>query len=277
MRNFVLYVLPYITLVVFIIGCGYRLAVWLRSPAPLKIPLTPGPRTRAGIVARFAGEILVFRTLFSGDKALWLASWVFHVTFAFVIGGHVMGILFSETISDLFNLPPGKYERFSAIAGGHFGVLILLPLIYLFVRRLREERVRYVSGPGAWFALLLLLGIVLTGDFMRFSWWLFTGPVWQLFGFPVVHVREIHLADVHDYVMGLITLRWRRAPGGTAFACHFFLVNLLVMYAPFGKLMHAGGMFFSPTRNQRDNARDQRHVNPWNEPESAPEAAQPHA
>ncbi len=35
------------------------------------------------------------------------------------------------------------------------------------------------------------------------------------------------------------------------------------MYFPFSKLMHAGGVFFSPSRNQRDNVRDQRHVNPW--------------
>ena len=27
--------------------------------------------------------------------------------------------------------------------------------------------------------------------------------------------------------------------------------------------MHAGGIFFSPPRNQRDNVRLQRHVNPW--------------
>ena len=270
MRNLVLYALPYITPVVFILGCGYRLAIWLRPPAPLKIPVTPAPTTRRGIVARYLSEVLVFRTLFAEDKALWLASWVFHVTFAFVIGGHVMGILFSDALSEWLNLKPGQYDNFSAIVGGHLGVLILLPLVYLLARRLRQERVRYVSHRGDYFALFLLIAIVLTGDSMRFRWWLYSGPIWQWLGFHNVDIPPVDLRDVHNFVIGLITLHWRLAPGGTAFVWHFFLVNVLVMYLPFGKLMHAGGIFFSPTRNQRSNPRDQRHLNPWDESEAAP-------
>jgi hypothetical protein len=32
---------------------------------------------------------------------------------------------------------------------------------------------------------------------------------------------------------------------------------------PFSKLLHAPGLFFSPTRNQVDNPRERRHVAPW--------------
>jgi hypothetical protein len=32
---------------------------------------------------------------------------------------------------------------------------------------------------------------------------------------------------------------------------------------PFSKLLHAPGVFFSPTRNQTDNPRSVRHVAPW--------------
>jgi hypothetical protein len=32
---------------------------------------------------------------------------------------------------------------------------------------------------------------------------------------------------------------------------------------PFSKLLHAPGVFFSPTRNQVDNPREQRHVVDW--------------
>jgi len=250
MRYFVLYALPYITFLVFVLGCGYRLAMWLRSPVPLKIPVTPAPTTRRGIVARYISEILIFRTLFAGDKALWLASWVFHVTLAFVIGGHVVGFFLSEFVCELRGWTPSEYERFSFIAGGHLGVLILLSLLYLFVRRMQEERVRYISRPGDYFALLLLLAIVITGDCLRFF-------------------HSIRLFVVRDYLVGLITFCGAAAPAAKLFAWHFFLVNALVMYLPFGKLVHAGGIFFSPTHNQRDNARDQRHLNPWNEPEGA--------
>jgi hypothetical protein len=32
---------------------------------------------------------------------------------------------------------------------------------------------------------------------------------------------------------------------------------------PFSKLLHAPGVFFSPTRNQTDNPREQRHLSAW--------------
>jgi nitrate reductase gamma subunit len=44
---------------------------------------------------------------------------------------------------------------------------------------------------------------------------------------------------------------------------HLALVAILMMVFPISKLMHAPGLFFSPTRNQADNARDQRHVAAW--------------
>jgi len=32
---------------------------------------------------------------------------------------------------------------------------------------------------------------------------------------------------------------------------------------PISKLLHAPGVFFSPTRNQIDNPREQRHLSDW--------------
>jgi hypothetical protein len=32
---------------------------------------------------------------------------------------------------------------------------------------------------------------------------------------------------------------------------------------PISKLLHAPGLFFSPTRNQIDNPRERRHTAPW--------------
>ena len=38
-----------------------------------------------------------------------------------------------------------------------------------------------------------------------------------------------------------------------------------MIYFPFSKLMHAGGVLVSPTRNQRANF-EERFVNPWDFP-----------
>jgi len=46
------------------------------------------------------------------------------------------------------------------------------------------------------------------------------------------------------------------------FLTHFSLIMLLLIYFPFSKLVHAVGIFFSPTRNQIDNSRKKRW-GPW--------------
>jgi nitrate reductase gamma subunit len=44
---------------------------------------------------------------------------------------------------------------------------------------------------------------------------------------------------------------------------HLTLVALLMIIFPFSKLLHAPGVFFSPTRNQADDPREKRHLAPW--------------
>jgi nitrate reductase gamma subunit len=53
---------------------------------------------------------------------------------------------------------------------------------------------------------------------------------------------------------------------GAFFYVHLFLVSVLVAYSPFSKLMHAYGIFLSPTRNLKNDSRMRRHVNPWSYP-----------
>jgi hypothetical protein len=44
---------------------------------------------------------------------------------------------------------------------------------------------------------------------------------------------------------------------------HLALVAVLMIVFPMSKLLHAPGVFFSPTRNQVDNPREVRHLAPW--------------
>jgi hypothetical protein len=59
---------------------------------------------------------------------------------------------------------------------------------------------------------------------------------------------------------------------GSIFFIHVFLVCALMVYFPFSKLMHLGGVFMSPTRNMANNSRMVRHINPWNDPKIKPHA-----
>ena len=107
---------------------------------------------------------------------------------------------------------------------------------------------RYISLANDYFPLLLLLGIALSGFLLRH--WVRT---------DVVGVKEL--------AMGLVGLS-PVVPEGIhwLFYVHLFFVSLLFAYFPFSKLMHAGGVFLSPTRNLANNNRAVRHVNPWNYP-----------
>ena len=67
--------------------------------------------------------------------------------------------------------------------------------------------------------------------------------------------------------MGLVTFH-PTIPEGLAsiFYVHVFFVSVLLAYFPFSKLMHIGGIFFSPTLNMRADTRATRHINPGNYP-----------
>ena len=53
---------------------------------------------------------------------------------------------------------------------------------------------------------------------------------------------------------------------GLVFYIHLFLASTLLAYFPFSKLMHAAGIFLSPTRNLKNDSRMRRHINPWDYP-----------
>ena len=52
-------------------------------------------------------------------------------------------------------------------------------------------------------------------------------------------------------------------PQDPALLVHLLLVAVLMIIFPLSKLLHAPGVFFSPSRNQVDNSRDKRHLSAW--------------
>jgi nitrate reductase gamma subunit len=121
-------------------------------------------------------------------------------------------------------------------------------LAYLLWRRLGVPAVRYISLPADYFALFLLLGIGITGFSLR-QW------------------ARTDVAGVKDLALGLTRFA-PAVPAGLSplFFGHLFLVSVLAAYFPFSKLVHAPGVFLSPTRNMANTNREVRHVNPWDYP-----------
>lgn len=271
-------VVPYAAILLFLGGVFYRVLIWGHSPVPFRIPTTAGqqkslpwikqnkldnPTTKRQVVGRMLLEVLLFRSLFRNTKAeldkgpklyyqwekwLWLAGLAFHYTFLVIVIRHLR----------FFTLPvPFFVEGIERVDGflqvGLPGIYItdgifIAAVTYLFIRRIVIPQMRYLSLPADYFPLLLLLAIGTTGILTRY----FT---------------KVDLLKVKQLAMSLINFQPVVPEGiGVIFYIHLFLVSILLAYFPYSKLMHAGGIFLSPTRNLPNDSRIKRHINPWNYP-----------
>jgi nitrate reductase gamma subunit len=226
--------LYYIAAIVLIGGLAYRIYEYSRTPAPLNIPTTPAPITRTGVSLRMAREVVFFESLFKSNKWIWIFGWLFHVCLALVLIRHIR--YFQDPVFGLiaFIQPFGMYASFGMIVG----------LLGLWARRFLVDRVRYISTPSDHLMLALLVGIGITGMSMTF-------------------VAHTDIVALKGFTMGLLTFDWQPLPNDFNLLAHLFLVALLMIIFPISKLLHVPGVFFSPTRNQVDNPREQRHIAPW--------------
>ena len=227
-------ILFYLATTVLVVGLVYRIRLYARTPAPLKIPTTPAPVTRQGVVLRMFREVAFFESLFKSNKWTWLFGWVFHIAMLLVVLRHLR--YFTEPVWLWVNLiqPFGKYAGFAMLAG----------LLALWGRRFVVERVRYISSPSDHLMLILLIGIAASGLVMKY----------------VVHTDIVALKA---FTLGLIHFDWQPLPSDPVLLVHLSLVLILMLIFPVSKLLHAPGVFFSPSRNQVDNAREKRHPAPW--------------
>ena len=205
-------------------------------------------------------EVLVFRSLFrntkanlepgpdlsyESDKSLWLFGLLFHWSFLLIFLRHYRFFLepvpffvgFLEKFDGLLQITLPTFYLTDA--------LILLGISALFARRVISPKMRYISLAADYFPLMLIGAIALSGMGMRY-------------------LHKVDIALVKTHIQGLITFHPEAHVIGATFYVHLLLVSALAAYFPFSKLMHMGGVFFSPTRNLANDSRVNRHLNPWN-------------
>jgi len=181
-----------------------------------------------------AREIVLFESLFNSNKWTWLFGWMFHLALVLVLLRHLR--YFTEPVWGWVALLQtfGLYAGFAMMAG----------VAGLWLRRFAVERVRYISGPSDHLMLLLLLGIAVSGLAMQY-------------------VVRADIIALKAFMLGLMYFDWQPLPAEPVLLIHLGLVAALMVVFPFSKLLHAPGVFFSPSRNQVDDAREKRHLAPW--------------
>ncbi|MGL1930642.1 MAG: sulfate reduction electron transfer complex DsrMKJOP subunit DsrM [Desulfotalea sp.] len=270
--------IPYLAIAIFLAGFVYRVIGWAKSPVPFSIQTTCGqgksldfikhnkleaPNNKLEVCARMILEVFFFRSLFRNTKSevhegpkvtyesskwLWLFAIVFHYCFLIVVIRHMRlfidpvpaPIYWLEYMDGLFQIwTPRLYLTSIGLIAG---------VALLFGRRLYNRHVRYISLLNDYFPLFLIFGIAVSGCLMRY-----------------LLRTDVDIIAIKELAVGLVTF----APVITGdiagiFYIHLFLVSALLIYFPFSKLMHAGGVFMSPTRNMKNDSRAVRHINPWN-------------
>jgi nitrate reductase gamma subunit len=270
--------IPYLALLLFIVGFIYRVLKWASSPVPFHIPTVSGqqkslhwikadsidsPFTTGGVVKKLALDILLFRSLLKNEKVeleaphrllfrtstlLWLGALAFHWSFLVILLRHLrfflepvpLAVVILQRLDSIFqNLLPILYIS---------DVSILIALSYLFIRRIIYPQVKYISLPSDFFVLLAIGGIAISGMLMRL-------------------IYRVDLVQVKEWVMAMLRFSPLPPKGvNLVFYVHLFFVSLLVAYFPVSKLMHMPGIFLSPTKNLRNTSRNDRHINPWDHP-----------
>ena len=270
--------IPYLAVLLFLVGLVYRVLSWARVPVPFRIPTTCGqekslpwirqakldnPSDTAGVVGRMALEILFFRSLLRNTKSelidnkrvvyssspwLWLGAMAFHWSMLVIILRHLRLVV--DPVPGFITFLQAADGFLQVGAPVHYitSFLFIASLLYLLARRLFIPQLRYISLANDYFPLFLLLGIGLTGFWLRY-------------------IGKTDVVAAKELVLGLARFR----PAGLdavdpLFYGHLFLVSVLVAYFPISKLAHMAGVFLSPTRNLANNNRMVRHVNPWDYP-----------
>ena len=219
---------------ILVAGLAIKIAQYARTPVPLKIPTTPAPVTRVGVAGRLVREVVLFESLFKASKWTWLFGWIFHAALLVVLVGHLR--YFTEPVWSPIALVQGIVP--------YAGIAMIAGLAGLWARRFLVDRVRYISTPSDHLMLALLVAIGGTGVAMRFG----------------IHTDIVALKA---FALGLVRFDWQPIPSDAVLLLHLGLVAALMAVLPFSKLLHAPGLFFSPTRNQADDPRERRHVTPW--------------
>lgn len=220
-------VLVYVAALVFIAGMGWQIYRWSRAPlSPMKLGLFPKP-SASGRWRQTLRDVFLFPQVAEVDLKMWLAMLLFHLGIVGAFIGHLR--LIHEFTPLAKAIGQVNMDRLGLLGGGTIGIILLVTLSYFLLRRFSQPN-RHLSLPEDYFLLILLLGIILMGNHLRFF-----GHV------PVTVFREyvssvLSLKPALPAALADSSLKW-------AFVTHVLLADLLFIYFPFSKLVHFIGTF----------------------------------
>lgn len=165
------------------------------------------------------------------SRWLKLGSPLFHFGLLAVIGGHVIGILISQSLTDSLGISEDTYRIFSASMGTLAGTAMLAGLAILIARRLHNPRVA-ATTRGMDVAVMALLALMVA-----------TG-MWNTVVENLINGGYNYRETVSPWFRGLFLLDpnaslMTRGAIPLSYQLHALGGWLLIMVWPFSRLVHA--------------------------------------
>lgn len=194
-------------------------------------PYLAGAVFLTGSLVRFDYEPYTWKSgssQFLRRRGMLLASNAFHVGIILLLSGHAIGLLTPHEVYTSFGLTAEAKQVMAMTAGGIFGTLCLLGMVFLVHRRLTDDRVKAAGTTMDTVILLLLFAQLVLG--------LLTIPV------SAHHTDASAMLALAEWAQRIVTFRGGAAElvAGTdaIFQIHLVLGLTIVLLFPFSRLVH---------------------------------------
>jgi nitrate reductase gamma subunit len=143
---------------------------------------------------------------------------LFHIGVLGIFAGHFTGLLTPLTVWHALGVSPAEKQLTAIVGGGIFGLMCVIGLGMLFLRRLSDPRIRATSRPMDVLVLILLLAQVVLGlvgiplsmqhmdgsEIVKFMGW--AQRIWTFRGGAVELVANVSIVFKLHMVLGLTIL-----------------------------------------------------------------------
>ena len=223
-------VLPYVTLVALVVGAAIRLRSWLSARAITglrSVAVVPNTFRTRRVLKDLFRRVFTFYTLsnMETDRTLYVGSLLFHYGIVIVLASHLALVVPVPISSQL-------HSEIALYLGGAAGLAAFAGLLILLGRRVGRPRIRAVSFFDDYFAVGLLVGVIVFGLLQTLVF------------------RPDYMDTVSPWLISILTLQPNLAPianVGTVTIVHIALTLIFLAYVPYGKMVHVVAYLFNPT------------------------------
>lgn len=202
-----------------------------------------------GLLYRYAFRQLTWAapsTNFFEKKWLRIGSPLFHYGIIFAFIGHVMGMVIPMEFYQTLGISDHMYHTGAIYGGGFVGLMVVVGLVILLIRKMTIDPVRIKAGFADYFSVLAVLFVAATGTYMTI-----------IYNTTVVEYE--YRETIGPWFRSLFVFQPKyELMGGVPFIFQFHVISAFALFAsiPFTRLVH---IFSFPIRYPNRPPQQYRH------------------